>query len=82
MAVKRIPIQSGATTANLFAVMASKPRYNRKEAAQLAGVGLRTRNRLVTDEQFSARRIRRHFPITRKALSQFMERDHQTAVIL
>jgi excisionase family DNA binding protein len=49
MAITDIAMQSGATTANLLAVMASKPRYNRKEAAQLAGISQRAFDRRIAE---------------------------------
>jgi hypothetical protein len=82
MAVKYITRQSRATTANLLAVMASKPHYNRKEATQLAGIGLRALDRPVADSPSSVRQVSRRVLITHEDPSQFIKRDRHTGVIL
>ena len=75
MALRDIAMQSGATTANLLAVTASKPRYNRKEAAQLAGIGLRTFDRRIAEGDIKIVRDGERVFVTQDELLRYCKQD-------
>lgn len=51
---------------------------NKKEAAQVLGVSLRTIDRLIALKELPVRRLGRRVLIPRIALDNFLRRDHPT----
>ena len=51
---------------------------NKKEAAQVLGVSLRTIDRLIALKELPVRRVGRRVLIPRTALDNFLRRDHPT----
>jgi excisionase family DNA binding protein len=61
---------------------ANKPiAVNKREAAQLLGVSLRTIDRLIAIKELQVRRLGRRVLIPRSALESFLRRDHPTQEI-
>jgi hypothetical protein len=75
MATQYNPMQSGATTANVMAVTAPKPRYNRKEAAQLSGLGLRTFGRRMAEGDIRIVRDGERVFVTHEELMRYCKQD-------
>jgi excisionase family DNA binding protein len=67
--------QSDATTPNVLAAIAPKPRYNRKEAAHLAGIGLRTFDRRIAEGDIRIVRDGERVFVTHDELLRYCKKD-------
>lgn len=54
--------------------------HDRRDAAHMLGISLRTLDRLIAAKQIGVRKIGRRVLIPAEAIRQFMKRDHLTEV--